>query len=300
MPRLFTLSVAVALAGLVPAAARAADEPKDLLEKAIKAHGGEEFLTKNKGTYLKSKGKLDLPGVGETDFTQDTAVMLPDKLRDTLELKVAGQTITIFTLVNGDKVTLEVNGKDTDAGDKVKDAMQGVAHLAEVGRLVPLRDKKYELSIIGEDKVEGKKVVGVRVTAKDKTDVSLYFDKETGLIAKLEHRTSDPATGKEITEERIVVEYTKNKAGSAGAQEAPHQARRQAVHRGRDHGNHATWRRSTTPSSRSKCRRNANGREEPRPRRSRSTFPAHSFSAGAGSAFLGGTDFTCQPFIGTN
>ena len=42
-----------------------------------------------------------------------------------------------------------------------------------------MKEKGYELSLIGEDKVEGKKVVGVRVSKKDQKDISLYFDAET-------------------------------------------------------------------------------------------------------------------------
>jgi hypothetical protein len=212
MSRALALFVGVSLA-LAPAAARAADEPKDILAKAIKAHGGEDALTKYKAAQLKTKGKIDVPGVGEIEFTQETAYMIPDKFRDSMEFKVAGQNFTIFTLINGDKTTLEVNGKAMDLPDSAKDSLKDVGHLLQISRLVPLKDKKYELSIIGEDKVEGKKVVGIRVSAKDQKDVSVYFDKETGLIAKVEHRTAEPMTGKEITEERIITEYGKDKNG---------------------------------------------------------------------------------------
>jgi hypothetical protein len=212
MSRALALFVGVSLA-LAPAAARAADEPKDILAKAIKAHGGEDALTKYKATQLKTKGKIDVPGVGEIEFTQETAYMIPDKFRDTMEFKAAGQNFTVFTLINGDKITFELNGKAMDLPDSAKDSLKDVGHLLQVGRLVPLKDKPYELSIIGEDKVEGKKVVGVRVSAKDKKDVSMYFDKETGLIAKIEYRTAEPMTGKEVTEERIIAEYGKDKNG---------------------------------------------------------------------------------------
>jgi hypothetical protein len=40
--------------------------------------------------------------------------MIPDKFKDVMELKVAGQTVNVLTLVNGDKITLEVNGKAID------------------------------------------------------------------------------------------------------------------------------------------------------------------------------------------
>jgi hypothetical protein len=217
MSRLLTLvpGTALALAVLLAPAARAADEPRDILEKAIKAHGGTDALTKYKAAQFKSKGKIDIPGVGEAEYTQETMYMIPDKFKDSMEIKVAGQTFNVFTLINGDKITLEVNGKAVDLGDKLKDSMKELGHVMEVGRLVPLRDKKYELSIIGEDTVEGKKVVGLRVSAKKQNDVSLYFDKQKFLITKVEFRSTDVATGNEVNEERIVTEYKKSKEGLA-------------------------------------------------------------------------------------
>jgi hypothetical protein len=213
MSRLLTASLsAVVLLAFAPSV-RAADDPKEIIAKAIKAHGGEEFLTKNKAAQLKSKGKINIPGAGELDYTQDAAYMLPDKFRDTMELKVMGQNLTVLTLINGDKVTLELNGMDIPGADKVKESMKTMGHVLHVARLVPLKEKGFELSLIGEDKVEGKKVVGVRVSKKDHKDVSLYFDKETGLMAKMEFKSVAPGTEMEVTEERIIMEYEKTKDG---------------------------------------------------------------------------------------
>ncbi|MBN9121761.1 MAG: hypothetical protein J0I06_21915 [Planctomycetes bacterium] len=207
------LSLCAAALVLVPAAARAADEPKDIVAKAIKAHGGEELLTKNKASQTKTKGKITLPGLGETDFTQEVSAMLPDKLRESMELSIMGKTLSVVTLVNGDKLKIEVDGKAIDIPDQAKDALKNAGHVMQIARLIPLKDKKYELSLIGEDKVEGKKVVGVRVSAKDQQDVNVYFDKETGLLTKMEFRGAEPGTGKEVNEERIITEYSKNKDG---------------------------------------------------------------------------------------
>ncbi|HEV3437668.1 MAG TPA: hypothetical protein VG122_09935 [Gemmata sp.] len=193
---------------------RAADEPKDVIARAIKAHGGEEVLTKNKAGRSSGKGKITIPGVGEVDFTQESAHMLPDKFRELLEMKVAGQNISVLTLVNGNTFTIEANGKTVDLDDKTKDAIKGVGHLLKIGKLVPLaKEKDYELSLIGEDKVEGKPVVGIRVVTKGQKDVNLYFDKTTNLLTKLEYRSTDPFTQNEINEERIIAEYGKNKDG---------------------------------------------------------------------------------------
>jgi outer membrane lipoprotein-sorting protein len=194
-----------------PGSARA-DEPQDIIAKAIKAHGGEELLAKHKAAQSKTKGKITLPGVGETDFSQELSYMLPDKFKDQMELKVGGQAIGVLTIVNGDKVTLEVNGTAVDQAEKVRTAIKEAAHMIEVARLITLKDKAYELSLIGDDKVDGRKVVGVRVSKKGAKDVSLYFDKETGLIAKIEFRATDD-TGNEVAEERFPSGYEKNKEG---------------------------------------------------------------------------------------
>lgn len=213
MSRVLPLLGAFAL-GLVPPAARAADDPKDILARAVKAHGGEDVLSKNKATQTKTKGKITLPGVGEVDFAQETSVMLPNKLRDSLTITVNNNDVTILTIANGDDISIEAGGNKVDVPDEAKAQLKAAGHMMQVGRLVALKDaKKYELSLIGEDKVEGKKVVGVLVKAKDQKDISLYFDKETGLLAKLEFRGTEPGTGKEVNEERIVGEYGKNKDG---------------------------------------------------------------------------------------
>ena len=215
MSRLPAASLSALLVAFAPApAARAADDdPKEIVAKAIKAHGGEEFLTKFKAAQLKSKGKINIAGAGEFEFTQDTSYMLPDKYRDGIDFTVMNMEVKVRTWVNGDDIVLEVNGKDFDGGERVKKAIKEVSHVLEVARLVPLKDKAYELSLIGEDKVEGKKAVGVRVSKKGQKDVSLYFDRETGLIAKVEFRGAEPGTDNEVNEERIVKEYGKNTDG---------------------------------------------------------------------------------------
>lgn len=192
---------------------RAADEqPKDVILKAIKAHGGEEALTKYKAGTAKGKGKINIPGIGEIDFTQETAHMLPDKFKEAVELKVAGQTINTLTLVDGDKCVIEANGKAVPVDDTTKDALKDLGYKLKMGKLVALvKEKGFELNLIGEEKVEDKPAIGIRVTSNGKKDVNLYFDKKTNLLVKIESRTIDPITKNEINEERIIAEYQKNK-----------------------------------------------------------------------------------------
>jgi len=190
------------------------DDPKAIVARAIKAHGGEEFLTKHQAVQTSEKGKITVPGVGEVDFTDEAAYMLPDKSKHTIEFEVMNLKVRFVALSNGGTVAVDatVNGQVADLGTNFKEAYKIVPHVLRVAHLAPLlKDKGFELSLIGEDKVEEKKVIGVRVTQKGQKDVSVYFDKETGLIAKLEYQTVDSSNGKEITEERIIKEYAKNK-----------------------------------------------------------------------------------------
>jgi hypothetical protein len=193
------------------AGARAADEGvKAILTKAIKAHGGEEALTRYKAGQGKGKGKIKLPGVGEVEFTQEISTLLPDKFKEVVELEVANQKIRVVTILNGDKASIEANGKDIEINDDIKKLLKDARYGMKVARLVTLvKDKDYQLAPTGELKVEGKPALGITVSSKGHKDVNLYFDKETGLLAKLEHRSADPMSGKEFTEERIIQEYGK-------------------------------------------------------------------------------------------
>jgi hypothetical protein len=210
-----SMSAAV-LVACAPGLRAADDDPKEIVAKAIKAHGGEEYLTKHQAVQASEKGKINIPGAGEADFTSEFCYMLPGKFKHTYDFEIMNQKVRLVALIDGDKASVEgtAGGQKIDLGENIVTAYKDIPHILRVGHLTPLvKEKGYELSIIGEDKVEGKKVVGVRVTKKDQKDVSLFFDKETFLLVKMEYQTVDSMNGKEITEERIIKEYMKNKDG---------------------------------------------------------------------------------------
>jgi hypothetical protein len=206
--RLFALQLVTA--GLFVGLANAQEAQTDaraVVEKAIKAHGGEEYLKKNKAGTIKTKGHLEI--LGGFDFTQEMNYQMPDKFRDDMEFEVMGMKIRTLTVYNAGKSALEVNGTKVDMGKKLDDALKEAMQMFEAGRFVGLRKKGYELSIVGDADVNGKPAVGVRVVKEGQRDLNLYFDKKSGLMVKLEHRTVDLQSDQEITEERIITEYKK-------------------------------------------------------------------------------------------
>jgi hypothetical protein len=207
---LLPLLSAAVFVSLVPAT-RAADDAQAILLKAVKAHGGEEALNKYQAGQAKNKGKITIPMVGEASFTQEIAYMLPDKLKESMELDVAGQKLNLMTLVNGEKVSIEANGQEVPITDNIKKALEDARYMMRAARLAALtRDKNMELASLGEVKVNDKPAEGILIKSKGHKDISLFFDKETSRLVKVEHRTLEAQTGKEITEERITLEYGKD------------------------------------------------------------------------------------------
>jgi hypothetical protein len=185
---------------------RAQDEPKAILEKAIKAHGGAEKLNRLKAVQAKSKGNIQL--FGGLDFTQEMTTSFDGKFKEVMNLEANGQKINVVTLYNGQKGALTLNGKEQELPEKVLEELKEASYAIKAARLVPLlTDPMYTLSALGEVKVNDKPAVGVKVSSKGHRDISLYFDKDTGLLAKTESRKLDGQTMQEVDEERIVTEY---------------------------------------------------------------------------------------------
>jgi hypothetical protein len=210
MMRSYLTAALVGVLVLAAGARAAADDPKAIIAKAIKAHGGEEAKAKLKAAQTRAKGKIEV--LGGIEFTQESAYMLPDKFKETVDTEVMGQKVHVVTVYDGKDIHIQANGNAVPVEDKMKEMIKDTLYSMKVAQMVPLlKDKAFELSALGELKVDGKPAVGVLVKSKGQKDVSLYFNKETGLLAKVERRTVDPMSGNEITEERIILEYTKDK-----------------------------------------------------------------------------------------
>jgi outer membrane lipoprotein-sorting protein len=210
MRKTWWLTAAVVL-GLAAAGAARADEKADaraVIDKAVKALGGEEKVAAKKALTFKSKGKFY--GLGEgIDNTGDFSVQAPDKIRMQIDSSVNGMKFTLVVVFDGKqgwtKFNDQTNEMDKDAVEEMKEQMYAGA----VEALTPLlKDKGFELSPVGEVKVGSHEAVGIRVSHKGHRDVNLFFDKKTGLLVKSERRVKDQMTGgQEVTEERLMDDY---------------------------------------------------------------------------------------------
>jgi hypothetical protein len=204
--RFAVLAIGFVLGGAVPARADDAADARKLVEKAVKAHGGQDKLDKVPGSTVKFKGTFHGMGDG-IPITGEVSTQGADRQRVDMEVEAGGQKFPILIVFAGDKgwtkILKEVKEFDKDELAEAKES----GYAAWVTTLAPLKDDRFTLSTTGEIKVDNRPALGVKVKSKDRRDVDLYFDKETGLLVKTEHRARDAATGQEVTEEYFPSEY---------------------------------------------------------------------------------------------
>jgi hypothetical protein len=176
------------------------DDSRALINKAIKAHGANR-LAKVKAVQLKGKGKIHLDK--EYPFTAEISEQLPDKQKVVVEAEFNGMNVTFTQVLSGKKGWKGITGmiKPLDK-EELKEAREQM-HVARVESLLPLKEKSYKLSALGEAKVDGHDAVGVQVTKEGFRDINLYFDKKTHLLRKAEYRAFDDMNKKEVTQEKF-------------------------------------------------------------------------------------------------
>jgi hypothetical protein len=199
-------SLAIALVlGFVPVTF-AQDEAKAIIDKAVKAHGGAEKVNKAKCVQTKSKGRIEL--LGGIDMTQEMSAKFSGKFKEVVEMDINGQKVKVISLFDGSKASITANGQPVDVTDKIMEEFREGAYALKLGRLTNLlTDKSLRLSLLGESKVLDRPAVGVKVASKGHRDLDLYFDKESGLLTKIQTRKNDLQTMQEVDEERIIKEY---------------------------------------------------------------------------------------------
>jgi hypothetical protein len=177
-----------------------------VINKAIKAHFPKGLDTKNQGLRTKAKGTLHVAGL-DLPFTQEVAVQAASKFKEVMELTVMNKKVTVTTTFDGKKGRIVADDKDVEVSDDILNELKEAVYGMGLMQGLFLKDKSVKLSVVGDVKVKDKPAVGITVSREGKKDINLYFDKETGLVSKVEMRKRDLMSGQEVTEERFITEY---------------------------------------------------------------------------------------------
>jgi hypothetical protein len=205
-----TQFVTVLAAGLLlgVSTVRADDQAdaKALLDKAMKAMNGEAKLAKLGTVAIKGKfaGKS---GNDEFSVNFDATFKGANQTRAELEIQEGGRNTKGMVVLNGDKGWLKRQEKTVELPEPIAAFVHNLVHAGRMPLMLPaLSGKAYTPTILAEGKVGDRPALGLLLSHKERKDVSLFFDKENGLLLKCEMRVTDPQ-GKEVGVEYLFSDY---------------------------------------------------------------------------------------------
>ncbi len=185
----------------VPARA-GGDDAKSILDKAIKALGGEEKLAKAEAFSMKAKGTVVFNG-----NENDTSTELTVKGLDHFRREFGNDQFHGVIVLDGDKGWRKFGDNSSDIeGDGVANEKRNIYLSVIPVTLVPLKGKGFKYEAAGEEKVGDKPAVILKVTGPDGKDFTLSFDKESGLPVK-QVATVLGFQGQEATVETTFADY---------------------------------------------------------------------------------------------
>ncbi|MFL5240488.1 MAG: hypothetical protein ACJ8FY_00110 [Gemmataceae bacterium] len=181
-------------------------ESKPLLEKAIKEMGGDAKLAKLKSGSWKAKITGQEDGK-EIVLTSEGLWQGRDQYKMDVEMQINGMTKKALLVINRENGWAQEGGNTKDAPKEILVFIKNVVYAMRVPQMLPsFSDKEFTLSPLGEVKVGDVEAAGLRIAHKDFKEVSLFFDKKSGLPNKAEITLTDPGS-REITIECFFSEY---------------------------------------------------------------------------------------------
>jgi hypothetical protein len=181
-------------------------EARAVIDKAIKAAGGEEKLTRARVLTWTVKGTVTING-NDGALTGKTTVEGLDHYRAEFEADINGNPIKGVVVLNADKGWRKTGDETTELDADILANEKRSAYLQlSTMLLVPLKGKGFKIESAADEKVGDKPASVVKVTGPDGKDFTLYFDKESGLPAKLVAKMIG-RDGEEFTQESKYSDY---------------------------------------------------------------------------------------------
>ncbi|MFT3878094.1 MAG: hypothetical protein QM703_00360 [Gemmatales bacterium] len=209
--RAWLLLVIILLSPLPVLNAQPTGKTKELLNKAIQAHGGTEALEKLSTATWKGRGLLYRDGKEDKPlpFYGDWSAELPGNYRYTHAFKGIGGRLPVTTGLMGDKAWRTMRpdrGADDLTEQQVKNE-KDEAHAWHVSHLVPLLSNEYQLMPLPATQRDGRNIVGLKVDRKGYRSIYLFFDKQTNLLIYMDRKVFDPDKKQEVMQETSYLNF---------------------------------------------------------------------------------------------
>jgi hypothetical protein len=166
------------------------EEAEAILNKAMKAHGGDDKLSKLNTFVVKAREKTTISGVETQSIESITSHKFPDKMRT----EYKAQAPRMKGVLEGVEV---FNGEHAWSFRKGETMELPNGHLIHFRRypfhgfpvrLLPmLKGKDYKLTVGGDTKVEDRPATVIMASKAGAVDMKYLFDKDSGLLLKQEY-----------------------------------------------------------------------------------------------------------------
>lgn len=191
--------------------AQSAGKTKELLDKAIQAHGGAEVLGKLSTATWKGRGLLYRDGKEDKPlpFYGEWSADLPGNYRYSFAFKGIGGRLPVTTGLMGEKAWRTMR-PDRGADDLTEQQMKNEkdeAHAWHVSHLVPLLTNDYQLMSLPATQRDGRNIIGLKVDRKGYRSIYLFFDKQTNLLIYMDRKVFDPEKKQEVIQETSYLNF---------------------------------------------------------------------------------------------
>jgi hypothetical protein len=183
------------------------DNPRTILEAAIKAHGGEKNLATTLTGTLLAKAKFSLSPDMEASISWEETFELPRRYRRAIKGSGMGQNFSMeYAITEGRGWIRQNDGPTTEyKGEKQSLISSWNAILAVLPACL---GKDVELKVVGKEGIEGKEAVGVSVSGESFGGKAvLFFDVKSGLLVKSKKRMEHPLTHQDAEIEGFLENY---------------------------------------------------------------------------------------------
>jgi hypothetical protein len=201
-----TLSVLLTVSGRLDAQ----NDADKIIEKAVAAHGGDK-VAKMQVMVTKAHGKLNVPNFGDAEFEVETLWQLPSQYKSAWHTQIKNQTINSVVVVNRRQGWRKANDMQSEEIPEPNfKELREQMHAERLDKILPLTGKSLTLRTLGvtqDPKLPGQTLTGILVKAEDHREVRMYFDKDTGLLAKRENDVKDVKSGQQFKQEIYFTAY---------------------------------------------------------------------------------------------
>jgi len=181
-------------------------EAQSILAKAIEAAGGKTELEKLRCVNAKMSG---YGSFGQwVPYAVEQSWKLPNMIKAIRTIKGDTGTSKAVMVLNGDKLW-----KKDESGAAIEEGPQSIAvsqaelFMCGASTLVPLQNKEIKVRRAGIKTVDNRTAQGIWCQSKNGFSITLFIDKQTNLLSKLEARVRFPGLETEDLLERFFQDY---------------------------------------------------------------------------------------------